>query len=171
MSIRRPLLLACIALAGFAVGVLGSEGTFGRLRPEAPAQLLYSVEVRDEGGALLASPLLVGDDARRLHLDLSQGPTEQEPDGSTLQMSLDLVPRPTGPDAVCLGFRLSLDDGAAHRGGTLHQGSLGLQLGETRKLEVSQNGERLQLQLTVARPGTKAFDALLRARKGGKPLT
>ena len=171
---RRPgklWLVVLAALSGFGVGVLGSENTFGRLRPEAGIQpLVYSVEVRDQDGALLASPLLVGEHDRAVHLDLSQTPTEQEPATPALQMSLDLAPSASGPEAVCLGFKLSLDDGAAQRG-TLHEGRVALRLGEKQSVELSQGGEKLQLQLTVARAGTKAFDALLRARKGARPLT
>lgn len=171
---RRPAklwLVLLAALTGFGVGVLGSENTFGRLRPEAGTPpLVYSVEVRDQDGAVLASPLLVGEDDRAVHLDLSQAPTDKEPATPALQMSLDLSPSASGPEVVCLGFKLSVDDGAAQRG-RLHEGRLALRLGEAQSVELSQHGERLQLQLTVARAGTKAFDAMLRARKGARPLT
>ena len=164
-------LVVLAALSGFGVGVLGSENTFGRLRPEVSAQpLVYSVEVRDEDGALLASPLLVGEDDGAVHLDLSQAPTDEEPATPALQMSLDLAPRLSGPEVVCLGFKLSLDDGQTQRG-ILHEGRVALRLGEKQSVELSQHGEKLQLQLTVARAGTKAFEALLRARKGARPLT
>lgn len=164
-------LVVLAALSGFFVGVLGSENTFGRLRPKAGSPpLVYSVEVRDQDGALLASPLLVGEEERAVHLELSQTPTENEPATHALQMSLDLTPRSLGPEAVCLGFKLSLDDGGAQRG-TQHEGSMDLRLGEPRSVELSQRGEKLKLQLTVARVGTKAFEALLRARRGVWPLT
>ena len=175
---RAPRLVAIILAAGlgFGFGVVGTEATFGQLRPEATAPLLFSVEVRDEAGALLASPLLVGEEGAGLHLAFSQSPQEEQGDEPALrglQMSLDLDPQPSGVGGVsglCLGYRLSIDDGAAHQG-TLHQGRLSLPLGERRSVHLSQGGEKLQLHLTVARAGSKAFDALLKAHRRARPLT
>src|SRR5436190_17309045 len=102
------------AVAGLACGLLGAEMTFGRLRPDDPRSdaVLYSIEVRNGAGDLLASPMLVGEEGRPVHLDLS---TEQGRRSDPVAMSLDLDPRPDG-DNLCLGYRLSLDDGFAHSG-------------------------------------------------------
>lgn len=173
---RASRLIATLvaASAGFAFGVLGTEATFGRLRAPAPGPLLYSLELRDKAGALLANPLLVGEQGAGVHLSLAQGPqaaNEAVPQDALpqLQMSLDLTPEPVREGALCVGYRLSIDDGAAHQG-ALHAGSISLPLGETRSVELSEGGEQLHLELTVARAGSKAFDALLRKRRI-RPLT
>jgi hypothetical protein len=44
-------------------------------------------------------------------------------------------------------------------------------MGERRSVQLSQGGEKLQLHLTVARAGSKEFDALLKAHRRGRPLT
>ena len=155
-------------------GVLGTEATFGQLRAPTEAPLLYSLELRDHAGALLASPLLVGEPNAGVHLSLAQGPksaNEVVPQDALpqLQMSLDLTPEPVHEGALCVGYRLSLDDGAAHQGDT-HEGRITLALGETRSVELSEGGEQLHLELTVARVGSKAFDALLRKHRI-RPLT
>jgi hypothetical protein len=180
MALPRSSRLVAVLLAaglGFASGVVGTEATFGQLRPEQSPPLLFSVEVRDEAGALLASPLLVGEEGAGLHLAFSQPPQEEkgeEPSLPGLEMSLDLDPQPDpnvgGVSGLCLGYRLSIDDGAAHQG-TLHQGRLSLPMGERRSVQLSQGGEKLQLRLTVARAGSKAFDALLKAHRRARPLT
>src|SRR5882724_13189829 len=102
------------AVAGLACGLLGAELTFGTLRPESPRSdaVLYSVEVRNGAGDLLASPMLVGEEGRPVHLSLSQDVgRHREP----LAMSLDLDPSPDGEN-LCVGYRLSIDDGFAHSG-------------------------------------------------------
>ena len=172
---RASRLVACLLAAGlgFAGGVIGTEATFGQLRPEPTPPLLYSVEVRDEAGALLASPLLVGEEGSGVHLALSQpeqDPRGQEPALPALQMSLDLDPQQGGVSGLCLGYRLSIDDGGSHQG-TLHQGRISLPLGERRSVRLSEGGEKLQLHLTVARAGSKEFEALLKARRRARPLT
>ena len=45
-----------------------------------------------------------------------------------------------------------------------------MRLYETRSVELSEGGERLHLELTVARAGSKAYDTLLRKRRA-RPLT
>ena len=172
---RASRLVACLLAAGlgFAGGVIGTEATFGQLRPQPTPPLLYSVEVRDEAGALLASPLLVGEEGSGVHLALSQpeqDPRGQEPALPALQMSLDLDPQQGGVSGLCLGYRLSIDDGGSHQG-TLHQGRISLPLGERRSVRLSEGGEKLQLHLTVARAGSKEFEALLKARRRARPLT
>ena len=170
----RTVALLVATVAGFVFGVLGTEATFGRLRAPVEAPLLYAVELRNQAGALLASPLLGGEQGVGVHLDLSQLAQLETPaqDGQpALQMSLDLSPEPSqvpGAD-LCVGYRLSIDDGAAHRGAP-HAGRISLALGEPRTVELSEGGERLHLELTVARAGSKAYDWLLRKRRA-KPLT
>ena len=175
-SSRQVAILLAAGL-GFAFGVVGTEATFGQLRPEQTPPLLFSVEVRDEAGALLASPLLVGAEGAGLHLAFSQPPTEEageEPSLPGLEMSLDLDPQPDpnigGMSGLCLGYKLSIDDGDAHQG-TLHQGRISLPMGERRSLQLSQGGEKLQLHLTVARAGSKEFEALLKSHRRPRPLT
>src|SRR5438270_7135354 len=75
MQRRRPALARILsALAGLAFGLLGAEMTFGQLRPEEPGSdaVLYSIEVRNGAGDLLASPMLIGEEGRPVHLSLSQ---------------------------------------------------------------------------------------------------
>ena len=180
MAQPRSSRLVAVLLAaglGFASGVVGTEATFGQLRPEQSPPLLFSVEVRDEAGALLASPLLVGEEGAGLHLAFSQPPQEEkgeEPSLPGLEMSLDLDPQPDpdvgGVSGLCLGYRLSIDDGDAHQG-TLHEGRVSLPMGERRSVQLSQGGEKLQLRLTVARAGSKEFDALLKSHRRPRPLT
>src|SRR5262249_8127373 len=100
------------AVAGPPFRDVRAPGTLWSLRPErhepAAAAVLYSIEVRNGAGDLLASPMLVGEEGRPVHLDYL-GPR------SELNMSLDLDPQPDGP-GVCLGYKLSIDDGFAHAG-------------------------------------------------------
>src|SRR5882762_4377321 len=93
---------------------------------------LYSIEVRNGAGDLLASPMLIGEEGRPVHLNLAQdvGP-RREP----LAMSLDLEPHADGADNLCLGYRLSIDDGFAH------SGRMGLSYGELSSVELTGGGE------------------------------
>ena len=59
-GLRRKALCLLFGLFGLVFGIVGAENTFGRLRDASGAALLFSLEVRDEAGALLASPMLVG---------------------------------------------------------------------------------------------------------------
>jgi len=149
---------AIAALAGFICGIAGAEMAFGSLRAQAkaerPAPLLFSLEVRDATGSLLASPLLVGEEGRKVRLNLAQ---RSRPG---VQMSLDLDPQPSGENAICLGFRLSME-------GHQHAGRIGVNYGERRSLRLDGH-EPLRLDFTVARAGSRAFDRILRAR--GRPL-
>jgi hypothetical protein len=175
----RTVALLVAASAGFGFGVVGTEATFGHLRAAPEAPLLYSIELRDHAGALLANPMLVGAPGEGVHLSLAQG-AQPAPANEvlaqdalpSLQMSLDLSPEPRRAgdlNEFCMGFRLSIDDGAAHQG-ALHAGRIMLALGETRSVELSEGGEQLHLELTVARAGSKAYDTLLRKRRA-RPLT
>jgi hypothetical protein len=139
------------AVAGLAFGLLGAEMTFGQLRPEEARSdaILYSIEVRNGAGDLLASPMLVGEEGRPVHLSLAQGP-HSEP----LAMSLDLEPRPDG-DNLCLGYRLSIDDGFPH------SGRMEVAYGEMSSVELNGGGESLRLSLVVARAHTRDFGRIL----------
>lgn len=153
------------AAAGLAFGLVGAELSFGTLRPPPAAAepVLYSVEVRDDTGALLARPLLVGEEGQKLHLNLSRlsrPSREFGPRGEPgVNMSLDLDPQSTGGENLCLGYKLSLDDGVAH------QGSIGVSYGEPRSVRLGSAGESLHVEFVVARARTKAFDRILRARR------
>ncbi len=154
---KRAWISRCFAAAaGLAFGLVGAELSFGTLRPApvATEPVLYSVEVRDDNGALLASPMLVGEEGQRLHLNFSP---HSEPG---LNMSLDLDPRSAGGENLCLGYKLSLDDGVAH------QGSIGVSYGEPRSVRLGSGaGDSLHVEFVVARARTKAFDRILRARR------
>jgi len=157
---RRQRAIARIlsAFAGLAFGLLGAELTFGQLRAETPgpAAVLYSIEVRNGAGDLLASPMLIGEEGRPLHLDLSQ---EAGPHSEPLAMSLDLDPRADGNN-LCVGYRLSIDDGFAH------SGRMGVSWGEQRSVRLSGGGEDLRLSLVVARAHTRDFGRILQQRRG-----
>lgn len=146
------------AAAGLAFGLLGSELTFGSLRRPAPpvAAVLYSVEVRNGAGALLASPLLVGKEGQPVHLEM-WGP-HSEP-----AMSLDLTPLPAAGGNLCVGYRLSFDHGSAHAG------SVGVAFGERRSVRLREHGQLLQLSFVVARAHSPAFGQLLLRRR--RPTT
>ena len=109
--------------------------------------VLYSIEVRNGAGDLLASPMLIGEEGRPLHLDLSQ---EAGPHSEPLAMSLDLNPRADGNN-LCVGYRLSIDDGFPH------SGRLGVAWGAPRSVRLSGGGEDLRLSLVVARAHTRDF--------------
>ena len=152
-----PRLLS--AAFGLAFGLVSAELSFGQLRPAGrPSDaVLYSIEVRNQAGELLASPMLVGEEGRPLHLSLAReiGP-HSEPHG----ISLDLDPEVTGPDNVCVGYRLSIDDGAPH------SGRMGLSYGEERSVQLGGAGDIVRLSLVVARARSKQFERLLhRLRK------
>jgi len=145
------------AVLGLAFGLCMAELTFGGLRPQdAPAgAVLYSVEVRDAEGVLLASPLVVGREGEKVHLSLSQ---PVGPHSEPLQMALDLDPQ-NEARGLCVGYQLSLDQGAPY------SGRIGLGYGERRSVRLLSAGEDLQLSLTVARAHTRAFDKILRNRR------
>ena len=168
---RKPrasgaLLLCVVAAAGFLCGIFGMEQTFGRLRPRQKPPLVYSVEVHDADGSLLANPLLVGSDDRSIHLDLSRPrPRQRRRVPPPLDLSLDLSPRAWGERAIFLEYRGSVDAGVEQRG------RLALALGQRGSLALIRfDGEPVRLQVTVARAGSKAFREILRARRG-KPVT
>src|ERR1700681_1614903 len=104
---RRALACAC-AVFGLLTGFLGTEAVFGERESSLRgAALLFSIELRDDAGALLANPLLVGEAGRKLHLDLDRPMgRHSEP----LRMSLDLDPRPVGASDLCVGYRISVSD-------------------------------------------------------------
>ncbi|HEX9575881.1 MAG TPA: hypothetical protein VF994_17425 [Myxococcales bacterium] len=161
-GLRRKALCLLFGLGGLVFGIAGAESTFGRLREAQGAALLFSVELRDEAGALLASPMLVGEEGRKLHLDLAQ---PAGPDSEPLRMSLDLSPRKSGGGELCVEYSLALEGGWA-RGGWMS-----VPMGERRSVRVPGPGEPLRLDLVVARAGTPAFDRILLARRLGKPVT
>src|SRR5262249_7808360 len=144
---------------------IGAENTFGRFRPEpsaGPQPLLFSLELRDRAGALLASPLLVGEEGRRLHLDLSQ---PAGPRSEALQMSLDLDPRSSGRNDICVEYSLSVF------GETARAGHMSVEMGRRRSVRVPGPGEPLRLDVQVARAGSPEFDRILLARRLRKPVT
>lgn len=157
---RRQRAIARIfsALVGLAFGLFGAELTFGQLRAEAPGPqaVLYSIEVRNDAGDLLASPMLIGEEGRPVHLDLSQ---EAGPHSEPLAMSLDLDPRADGNN-LCVGYRLSIDDGFAH------SGRMGVSWGEPRSVRLNGGGENLRLSLVVARAHTRDFGRILHQHRG-----
>jgi len=145
------------ALAGVAFGLFGAEMTFGQLRPDDGRSdaVLYSIEVRNGAGDLLASPMLVGEEGRPVHLNLS---TEAGRHTEPLAMSLELDPSPDG-DNLCVGYRLSLDDGFAH------SGRMGVAYGQMQSVELNGGGENLRLSLVVARARTPEFDRILQRHR------
>jgi hypothetical protein len=160
-GLRRKLTCLLFGLSGLALGIAGAEATFGRLRTDAGAALLFSVELRDEAGALLASPMLVGEEGRKVHLDL----WPVGPHSESVEMSLDLSPHATKSGELCVEYSLSLD-GSRPRGGWMS-----MPMGEPRSVRVPGPGEPLRLGLVVARAGTRDFERILRARRLGKPIT
>jgi hypothetical protein len=157
---RRQRAIARIfsALIGLAFGLFGAELTFGQLRTEAPGPqaVLYSIEVRNGAGDLLASPMLIGEEGRPLHLDLSQ---QAGPHSEPLAMSLDLDPRADGNN-LCVGYRLSIHDGFPH------SGRMGVSWGAPRSVRLSGGGEDLRLSLVVARAHTRDFGRILQQHRG-----
>ena len=157
MHRRRAFPRIISAVAGLAFGLLGAELTFGQLRPDEGRSdaVLYSIEVRNGAGDLLASPMLVGEEGRPVHLSLASEPgRHSEP----LAMSLDLDPSADG-DNLCVGYRLSIDDGFAH------SGRLAVAYGEMRSVELSGGGESLRLSLVVARARTRDFERILQRHR------
>jgi|SRR5438105_11046132 len=154
---RPPIARIAFAFLGLACGILGAEVTFGQLRPDEPRSeaVLYSIEVRNGAGDLLASPVLVGEEGRPVHLSLSQ---EMGPRSEPMAMSLDLEPHPDG-DNLCLGYRLSIDDGYPHAG------RLSVSYGEMSSVELNGGGEYLRLSLVVARARTPEFGRILQRHR------
>jgi hypothetical protein len=146
------------ALLGLCAGIGGSEAVFGQLRDAGSRPLLFSLELRDESGSLLASPLLVGEEGRKLHLDLDHpGRVRNEP----VRMSLDLHPRQAGGENLCLEYRVSLPDGEPQ------EGRLALAFGERRSVRVDGSRESFRLDVVVARAGSKEFSRILERRRRG----
>ena len=155
MQRRWPALARILSAAvGLALGLFGAEMTFGQLRPDDPRSdaVLYSIEVRNGAGDLLASPMLVGEEGRPVHLSLSQ---DVGPHSEAMAMSLDLDPRQDGPDNLCVGYRLSIDDGFAH------SGRMGVAYGEPRSIQLNGGGETLRLSLVVAKARTREFERIV----------
>jgi hypothetical protein len=78
-------------------------------------------------------------------------------------MSLDLDPRSTGGDNLCLGYRLSIGHGVPHAG------LMGLSYGEPRSVWLRSGGESLRFWLVVARARSPEFGRLLLHRR--RPTT
>ena len=154
---RRRALGCLCALFGLSAGFLGSEALFGESSSSVTgAVLLFSVELRDEAGALLAIPLLVGGEGRKLHLDLDRPlGRHSEP----LRMSLELDPRSSGSRNLCVGYKISLADEEPLAG------RVGLAPGEPLSIRLRGSGEPLQLRLVVARAGSPEFSRILRDRR------
>jgi len=155
---HRPRLARILsALAGVVFGLFGAEMTFGQLRPDEGRSdaVLYSIEVRNGAGDLLASPMLVGEEGRPVHLSLSTDPGRYN---ESVAMSLDLDPTPDG-DNLCVGYRLALDDGFAH------SGRMGVAYGQMRSVELNGGGESLRLSLVVARARTPEFGRILQQHR------
>jgi hypothetical protein len=115
---RKAIWRMLVACLGLASGILGAEMTFGHLRaaPDAPAAaVLYSIELRNGQGDLVANPVVVGQEGRKVHLDLGATPLDGLRSEAPRSLSLDLDPRPSEA-GLCLGYKLSLDDGLHHRG-------------------------------------------------------
>jgi hypothetical protein len=146
---KKVITRTIAACLGLCAGIMGSELTFGQLRA-APAQkapaVLYSIELRNGEGDLLASPLVVGQEGQSVHLDLSQQP---------VAMSLDLDPRPSQA-GLCLGYKLSMEDGLPHHG------RVDIPYGADGGLVLLQGGGHLWLR--AARAHTAAFKQLLSQR-------
>jgi hypothetical protein len=151
---RKGIWRMLAAALGLAIGILGSEATFGQLRPRAapgaPA-ILYSIELRNGQGDVLATPMVVGQEGRRVHLDLAPEGPHSEP----LAMSLDLDPRPS-PRGVCLNYELSVEEGV------LHHGQVDVPYGLDGGLVLLQGGGHLWLR--AARAHTAEFKQLLALR-------
>jgi hypothetical protein len=159
MQRRWPALARIVsAVVGLAFGLFGAELTFGQLRPDESRSdaVLYSIEVRNGAGDLLASPMLVGEEGRPVHLSLAH---DVGPHSEPLAMSLDLDPQKDGPDNLCVGYRLSIDDGFAH------SGRMGISYGEPRSIQLNGGGETLRLSLVVARARTRDFERLLQRHR------
>ena len=146
---RKVITRTIAACLGLCVGILGSEMTFGQLRPQpvqkSPA-VLYSIELRNGQGDLLASPLVVGQEGQSVHLDLLQ---------QRVPMSLDLEPH-ASEAGLCLGYKLSMDDGIPH------SGRVDIPYGADGGLVLLQGGGHLWLR--AARAHTAAFRQLLSER-------
>src|SRR5256885_16374284 len=104
-GVRRKLTCLLFGLSGLALGVIGAETTFGRLRSDASSALLFSLELRDEAGALLARPMLGSEEGRKVHLDLSP---PVGPHSDPVEMSLDLSPPATKSGGLCVEYNPSL---------------------------------------------------------------
>jgi hypothetical protein len=154
---RRAIWRMFAAGFGLASGIFGAEMTFGQLRakadPGVPA-VLYSIELRNRQGELLASPMVVGQEGRRVHLDLAQDGPHSEP----LDMSLDLSPQPY-ESGLCLDFKLSTSDGFARHG------HVQVPYGDRGRSLVVPGVDDLHMQLRVARAHTAEFEQLLQRHR------
>jgi hypothetical protein len=156
---RHALWRMVAAALGLAFGIFGSELTFGQLRASEthdPA-VLYSIELRNGQGDLLASPMVVGQEGRRVHLDLAQ---PEGPHSEPLAMSLDLDPRPMA-SGLCLAFKLLVGDGFAHHG------TVAVPYGQQGGVVALRGREGLRLSLRAARAHTPEFERLMQLHRYG----
>jgi hypothetical protein len=156
---RQALWRMLAAGFGLAFGIFGSELTFGQLRSAGPSTqaVLYSVELRNAQGDLLASPMVVGQEGQRVHLNLSQ---REGPHSDPLAMSLELEPRPI-ESGLCLDFKLVIGDRLARRG------SVDVPYGRSGRTVALRDSEGLHLSLRAARAHTPEFDALMYRHRVG----
>ena len=142
---------------GLAFGIFGAELTFGQLRAKAEPgsqAVLYSIELRNGQGELLASPMVVGQEGGHVHLDLSQEGPHSEP----LAMSLDLNPQPY-ESGLCLEYKLSTGDGFARHG------RVQVPYGAHDRWVDVPGGDHLHMNLRVARAHTAEFEQLLQRHR------
>jgi hypothetical protein len=154
---RRAIWRMLAAGFGLASGIFGAEMTFGQLRAKAepsPAAVLYSIELRNGQGELLASPMVVGQEGHKVHLDLAQEGPHSEP----VAMSLDLTPQPY-QNGLCLDFKLSTGDGSPRLG------HLAVPYGPHDRWVIVPGAEHLQMSLRVARAHTAEFEQLLQQHR------
>jgi hypothetical protein len=159
---RRAIWRMLAAGFGLASGIVGAEMTFGQLRAKAEpgtAAVLYSIELRNQQGELLASPMVVGQEGHKVHVELAPAALTVGPHSEPLAMSLDLTPQPY-QDGLCLDFKLSTGDGSVP-----HHGHLSVPYGPHDHWVPVPGLDHLQMSLRVARAHTAEFEQLLQAHR------
>ena len=152
---RRLAAPLTVALVAFAAGLVLAAAA----RPRVPGlvaaadsgvplsnPLLMALEVRGDRGEVLASPVVLGEEGKRVEVDLVQ---PGDPDGPRMSLALD--PRPTADGGLCIGYQLAI--GGVSRG----HGNVTLPYGENRTLRFGRRGALRMFAARVPSPELKQF--------------
>jgi hypothetical protein len=142
------------AIVAAALGILSLAVRWTSAEPRAET-IFIAVEVQGEDGGVIARPMLVGEDGKRLRVHL-RDPLAPERDRLTLVL-----------DPTLQGADVELDLELALPGRPTGKGKVQLRLGAEQTVEIG----KLSVALYAARVPSDEFDRYLKSRRIGPPTT
>lgn len=147
-----PALIAALLASGAAVHAPAGGGSRGGATSvQAEDAVFFSMQIADEGGVVLAEPMLLGRSGLPLQMELVDPGAAREP-----QMSLRLQPASRSDGSFDIDFELSVQ-GRLDRG----RGSLVLRSGEEKSARLHYPGGHLDLLLAAFAVPSVEFDLFM----------